>query len=664
MKLSTIDNPDSFLKAIPRDLVENINFRQNLHSYLATDIAAQKVYLEMCFAQPQIAFNSAFWVYDADSLPGYRNRPFILREPKQTLFVDRIKHAIDYQHDLVADKSRREGATEIICKMYTLYWWLSPLTSFLIGSRKEDLVDQSTEIKHGIILGPHQCLFHKILYAINTLPAWVKINFLKKHKFLQNLDNGAMIEGEATNESFGAGNRAVSVLVDEVARIEPPIAQNIIDNIRETSKCCIYNSTHFKWGSGHPYAKLLRSNKIEVVTLGFEDNPEKNQGLYCSPSAGVIQIKDIDYYRSRCKLFNNIESMQSIAVDPIKKELQEYDIRFVADGGELNFGRDRSIWFDAEEIRSQSKMDIAQNILRIAQGSADQFFDPEMIHRLRATYSETPRYKGDIKFDIIKNKITNIKFTTQSHDKLFYWWGKLDANYNPDITHNYIVSCDISRGTGASNSVLAVCDINTQEICGLFASAYIDVSDFAELAIATCKWLDNAYLIWEANGPGDTFDKRLVKYGYNRVYINRNERSIKHDRSMYRGWRSTPGPNGSKMDMLTQLDAALGESLKHERLYRYLVLHDAATINELEDYMFDVHKIDVKPSNSIDETTGAQYAHGDRVIAVGLCVLAMNEAHPADLRRKKTPPVNSFEHRYRKWQGEKEENKQFIRERW
>jgi len=664
MKFSTVDTPELFLKAFPKDLKENIEKRQELHSYLATDKDAQKVYLEMCFAKPQIAFNSAFWVYDADSLPGYRNRPFILREPKQVLFVDRIKDAIDSQHDLVADKSRKEGATEIICKMYTLYWWLSPLTSFLVGSRKEDLVDQSVEIKEGIIVGPHQCLFHKILYAINTLPAWVKINFMKKHKFLQNLDNGAMIEGEATNESFGAGNRAVSVLVDEVARIEPQIAQNIIDNIRETSKCCIYNSTHFKWGAGHPYAKLLRSNKIEVVTLGFEDNPEKNQGLYCSPSAGIIQIKDIDYYRKRCNLFNNIESMQLIAVDPIKEELREYDIHFVADGGELNFGRDRSIWFDAEEIRSQSKMDIAQNILRVPQGSADMFFNPEIVHRLRSTYLVRPQYKGQLKFDIIKNKVTNIQFTTITPEKLFYWWGKLDGNFKPDITHNYIVACDISRGTGASNSVLAVCNVNTQEILGLYANPYIDVSDFAELAIATCKWLGNAYLIWEANGPGDTFDKRITKYGYNRVYINRNERSLKHGRSMYRGWRSTPGQNGSKMDMLTQLDAALTESLKDTRLYRYLILHDEATMNELEDYMFDVHKIDVRASNSLDETTGAEYAHGDRVIAVGLCVLAMNEAHPADLRQTKIPPVNSFEHRYRQWQGEKEENKQYIRERW
>lgn len=295
--LSKINTPEDFLNIIPSDLVENIEFRQNLHSYLAKDEVAQKNYLEMCFAVPRIFFNSGLWVYDADSIPGYRNRPFILREPKQSYFVERIKHAIDNQHDLAADKSRKEGATEIICKMFVLYWLLSPLTSFLVGSRKEDLVDQSIEIKNGVLIGPHQCLFHKIMYAINTLPAWMKINYLKKHRFLQNLDNGAMIEGEATNESFGAGNRAVAVLVDEVARIEPPTAQHIIDNIRDTSKCCIYNSTHFRFGAGHPYAKLLRSNKVEIVVLGYEDNEEKNRGAYYSEKPGEVTILDTDYYK-------------------------------------------------------------------------------------------------------------------------------------------------------------------------------------------------------------------------------------------------------------------------------------------------------------------------------------------------------------------------------
>lgn len=293
---SKIDSPDKFLSIIPTELRENIKFREEIHSFLTTDKGAQKLYMEMCFLKPQIAFNSCFWTYDARQPVGQRNRPFILR-PKQSIAVEAIKDAIDEQHDLIVDKSRDEGATELICKMYDLYFWLVPDTSFLVGSRKEHLVDDSVEFSGGRLIGPHQCLFHKLMYGLVNLPVWANVTFSKKHCFLQNLDNSSQIEGESTNESFGAGNRATSVLVDEVARIEPSIANFIVDNVHDTSPCCLYNSTHFRWGSGHIFAKLLRSNKIPVVTLDWQDNPEKGQGLYRSPQEGIIELIDEEWWR-------------------------------------------------------------------------------------------------------------------------------------------------------------------------------------------------------------------------------------------------------------------------------------------------------------------------------------------------------------------------------
>lgn len=338
---------------------------------------------------------------------------------------------------------------------------------------------------------------------------------------------------------------------------------------------------------------------------------------------------------------------------------EEYRHLFIFDGGLENFGRCRSPWFDGEEARSRSKADICQNILRIPQGSADQVFDPEVIQRVRSMFVREADAYGNIKFNIVNNIITNPAFVIGSKRSPLKWWGKLP----PDKTHNYIVSCDISRGTGASNSVLSICDVNQREIVGIYANPFIDVSDFAELAVAICKWLDNAYLIWEANGPGDTFCNRIVKYGYSRVYTRRNERTYTREKSKSYGWSSTPGVNGTKLDLLMQLDAALNESIKKEKLYRWIIIHDEQAVNEFEDYMFDAGKIDAMPSNSLDETTGARYAHGDRVIAIGLGVLAMNEARPMDLMRKKEPPTESFEHRFREAETEELEKRSYARER-
>jgi len=208
---------------------------------------------------------------------------------------------------------------------------------------------------------------------------------------------------------------------------------------------------------------------------------------------------------------------------------------------------------------------------------------------------------------------------------------------------------------------MAICDVNKNELIGIYANPFIDVTDFAELAVATCKWLGNAYLIWEANGPGDTFDKRVWKLGYNRVYINVNERKMTRKRSQTRGWRSTPGVNGSKMDMLSYLDVALAESIKSEKYYRYIIVHDEASINEFEDYMFTPGRVDVSLSNAIMDESGARYSHSDRVIATGLCVLAMREQHPANTIKRRIAPTESFQHRFEKWQEEQEKERRTMR---
>lgn len=646
-------DPDRLLASIPKDPRTNILWRQDLHEFLAGNETAQKLFVYNVSLNPVIMYNACLWTYNPKKDSGSRNVPFILR-PAQEVAIATLKRAIDEGFDVAIDKSREEGATELVCKLFLLYWLLEPESYMLVGSRKEELVDQSTDIKFGKVIGPHQTLFHKILYGLSNLPVWWHVNFSKRHRFLQNLDNGAMIEGEATNESFGAGNRATAVCIDEVARIEPEPAQYIIDNIHDTTACCIYNSTQFKWGAGHPYAKLLRGGRVEIITLGFEDNPEKNYGMYRSPKRGFIEIKDIDYYRKQYpRIFNDINAGELVDVTRFGLHPQAHPFRFIADGGESNFGRWRSVWFDNEVLdRARSSMDIAQNILRVPQGSADMFFSNEMVERIRTKYCRKPEHTGDIAWSYTKDgRVENERWEEKSKGRL-RWWGEL-INGRPDKSHAYIVSCDVSFGRGASNSVAAICDVNTCEIVGMLVDPYVSIGDFADAAITLCRWAGNALLVWEANGPGNEFDNRVRFQRYPRVYIPRPERQRIRTVLNKRGWQSTPGVNGTKIDMLNRLDSALMESLRDEKLSTYIILHDEQTTRELDDYIFDVHKIDVNPSNSATDSSGAKYAHGDRVIAVGIAVIAM-ESHPKLLQKvEKEPPVNSFEHRLREYKTEK-----------
>ena len=218
-------SPEDFLKEIPRNIPENLAFRKRIHTKMADDAGMYQAYLELCALKPQILFNSAFWVYEARALPGLQNIPFILR-PQQDYGIERLRNAIDTGNNLLFDKSREEGASEIICKMFAAYFLLYSDMYFLVGSRVEDYVDKATTIKpdgNGIMrtYGNHKCLFHKILYAMTTLPAYMQPPLRKSHLLLENMENNSKIGGEATTFNFGAGDRAKAVLVDEAARIEP-----------------------------------------------------------------------------------------------------------------------------------------------------------------------------------------------------------------------------------------------------------------------------------------------------------------------------------------------------------------------------------------------------------------------------------------------------------
>jgi len=303
IQFKVFDTPEGLLETVPRTVRENIEYRMELHSFIAKDASLQKVFMELMFLKPQIYFDLVAWTYDPRKPRGMMNQPFILREA-QAEAVDSLKEAIDTGDNRLIDKSREEGATELVCKLFALYWRCVPQVSFLVGSRKAEYVDKGTEVSKGMLTGDHKCLFHKILYAIIHWPKWMQPNFVKTFMHLENLDTSALIDGEATNENFGAGDRRTAVLVDEHGRIEHNMAAAIIDNLPDTTNCVIYNSTHF-YGLGHPFSKLLSSGKVKVIVLPWERNPTKNEAMYRSPSYNEVEFADSYYFDRYPKVFNS-----------------------------------------------------------------------------------------------------------------------------------------------------------------------------------------------------------------------------------------------------------------------------------------------------------------------------------------------------------------------
>lgn len=646
-----IGTPEGFFKAIPENVEENIQYRMNLHDLLSKDEGMQRAYLELCWADIRIMFNSCFWVYDTQDERGFRNKPFILW-PHQKKVVKDIHESILIQEDLAVDKSRKEGATEIICKTFAGHFIMNPESNFLVGSRKAEYVDKGVEIINGKLRGLHKTLMHKVCYALVNLPAWLRPNVVKTYMMLQNLDNDSVISGEATNENFGAGDRQNAILIDEYGRMDHAMAVNIIDSVHDTSDCVIVNSTHF-WGPQHPYNQLLtqRYGKIKVVKLPWWENPTKNRGLYISPDYDVTQISDLDYYRKICpEIFSKINYMDPFKVSQLEKENRMVpwadkldSIHFVADGGDKNEGGWRSPWYDKEESERRPS-DIARNLDMRPRGSGFSVFTTATLHRMEKEQISSKRFSGDIKVIYKKGKVIAGKLTTGKRNKLL-WWGSLVSG-RPDQTHNYIVGCDIGLGRGASNSVASIVDVELREEVGKWICPNTPPQSFGDVAVALCKWIGgkdrDPLLIWESNGPGLNFEYSVVKQAYPFVYIQRDEKARRKKKKNKRGWTNTKGPDGTKFHLLMDLDAAFAEGLKKEPKKSYIRVHDINIIREAECYIFNSNGTPMPAKMGEDDETEASSAHGDRIISLGLCNLGLLYQPRALIGKRKTTNKNTM----------------------
>lgn len=653
-----LDSSEGFYQSIPKDLIENIHYRQKLHTVLEKDKKAQKVFLQMCFIEPKIFFNAVAWTLDPRKPMGKRNWPFILR-PKQEVAVDVLKQCIDNQQDVGINKSRDEGASEIVAKLYALYVMLVPETYFIVGSRKKELVDER---------GDKYTLFAKVDHVFECLPVWLKLFYSVKNQTIFRKDmqlvvaqTGSIIQGETTNENFSAGRRATSILLDEFGRVEPGPAESIEGSVHDVSGCTIYNSTHW-YGTEHPFNKALRKKTTKLITLPWYQNPTKNQGLYKSPEHGTTEIVDIDYYRGVCpEVFNKVEPNIPFKTSEISDKLPE-DIKFIDDGCENIPGDMRSPWHDGEELKRRgNKRDFISNIWMSPVGSSDAVFDIITLSRIEAEFIKPPKYKGEILLEYNSTgRVKSQRFSSGGKRRLL-WWGEL-INGKPNQKHNYIIGCDPSLGVGSSNSVAMIYDANTQEGIGTWVCPNTPPEKFADTVVALARWAGGstgeAYIIFENNGGhGINFGRRIKWNGHIFVYTEHAEASKVTKKKNRLGWHSS---RNTKSDLLGELGIALSEGLKTKRSYKSIIVHDDDTLNELRAYVF-TDSGDMCESSKLDLTSGARERHGDRVTAAGLCTLGIKYQPKAKIQTFKKPPARSYAKRREEVERKEAEKKRKMR---
>jgi hypothetical protein len=198
--------------------------------------------------------------------------------PFQKRLIRDICTSIKNGEDLFVEKCREMGVTYTICGTFLWFWLFEPASNFLIGSRKEDYVDNR---RGGVTGNKEESLFGKIDYMLSRLPTFMLPTGFNQDKHfnymsLVNPENGNVISGESSNPNFSRGGRQRAILLDEFAFWDND--NTVWGATADTTNCRIVATTP---GIRPSKAKRLRfgkdGEKIKVVTLTYNEDPRKSK---------------------------------------------------------------------------------------------------------------------------------------------------------------------------------------------------------------------------------------------------------------------------------------------------------------------------------------------------------------------------------------------------
>jgi len=210
-----------------------------------------------------------------------KNEPFhhrFVTFPFQKRLIRDLVKAIMDGDDIFIEKCREMGATYTVLAVLIWMWLWTPAANFLVGSRKEDYVDNR---RGGVTGNKEESLFGKIDYMMQRLPAFLLPEGYNPNKHfnymsLVNPENGNVISGESSNQNFSRGGRQKAIMLDEFAFWDNDTAA--WSSTADTTNCRIVLTTP---GIKPGKAKRLRfgkdGEKIKVVTLTYNMDPRKTK---------------------------------------------------------------------------------------------------------------------------------------------------------------------------------------------------------------------------------------------------------------------------------------------------------------------------------------------------------------------------------------------------
>lgn len=254
--------------------LKSLQLRAQIALGAETDPVKQAAALELASRDPVFFIENFCWTFDPRETPS--DLPFILY-PYQKDYVHWLIERIEAGEDGLTDKSRDMGATYVALCVFLWYWRFRKNARFLIGSRKEDLVDGKEESKDDAPL------FKKLDYNVKRWPAW----FLPRgfdpslHRTFLNLtnpENDAQISGESANADFGRGGRYKAIILDEFAFWD--FDTEAWKACSQSTPCRLAISTADSIGKFKRLRFGTDGENIKVKTLLWSLHPKKDQQWY------------------------------------------------------------------------------------------------------------------------------------------------------------------------------------------------------------------------------------------------------------------------------------------------------------------------------------------------------------------------------------------------
>lgn len=470
----------------PKDLRENILFREKLLTECEKDPIFAGQIREYFAKDILFAFNAFFYTYDPRNQ--YKNLPFITwdYQDKNILEIDRC---IEVGENLFVDKSRDMGVTYMILYVFLWRWLTKKSEEYRIGSRKEDYVDKS---------GDMDTLFEKLRYCLQRLPMFIKpIGFdLRKHSpymKLINPEKSNSIIGEATNANFARGGRKKAVLYDEFQTWEE--AEGAWRSATDATRCKIAVGT--PQGMGNKFAELARTTEVKnKLHLLWYIHPQK-----AVTSAEYLEKKKQD--------------------GKVHKDQSNCPTGCYLDHN----GKIRSEWYD-KECLSRNAEDVAENLDCDYLTTGHPVFDTEKCN-LRKMQAKEPLKIGNLHWTVrpmfdtfgqCTNKMAlSVQFVPNINGIYKLW-----EYPKPDYENGYCISADVAEGLeqGDFDSASAfrrfplqgqsLLDFKPTKIMTLHAK--LKTFEYAEELAKFGVFCGHAWIAPERTGLGLSVVDQLFKY--------------------------------------------------------------------------------------------------------------------------------------------------------